>query len=57
MKSQQKSLTSAAKHGTIKVRCTCEHEFQDSRYGKGIRIANLRKAGTESSCTVCGKTH
>lgn len=32
--------------------CDCQHEFQDKRYGKGIRIYNIGK--THKSCTVCG---
>lgn len=37
--------------------CTCEHKYQDSIYGKGMRAHNPCKAGTSSvsyRCTVCG---
>lgn len=40
-----------AKTMTI-LKCSCEHKFQDSRYGKGNRLHTI---GTKSnSCTVCG---
>lgn len=39
--------------------CTCSHEDQDKRYGKGRRVMNEveRKEGraAEARCTVCGK--
>lgn len=39
--------------------CTCEHEFQDKRYGRGLRVHN-QGGGSKSStpkytCSVCGK--
>lgn len=34
--------------------CT-PHEFQDKRYGRGMRIMNPCKGGTSVRCTVCGK--
>lgn len=33
------------------LRCTCKHEFQDKRYGKGKRVFN--KTTTGYRCTVC----
>lgn len=43
------------------VPCTCDSAFQDERYGKGKRVANLTKKGTSGSeihrCTVCSKEH
>lgn len=40
----------------IKCSKNCKHEFQDSRYGAGIRVCNV--GGTKESpkyyCTVCG---
>lgn len=33
--------------------CTCSHEFQDSRYGKGKRVHNPAKKGAVIRCTVC----
>jgi ribosomal protein S14 len=44
------------------VNCSCVHEFQDKRYGKGVRIANpINKAIKEGRdahrCTVCGREH
>jgi hypothetical protein len=39
------------KKGGVKT-CTCDHKFQDARYGKGQRVFNPGK--TEAHCTVCG---
>lgn len=37
--------------------CTCEHEFQDNTYGKGMRLHNVSQGGTNKGivafCTVC----
>lgn len=46
----------------MRVNCSCVHEFQDKRYGKGVRIANpINKAIKEGRdahrCTVCGREH
>jgi len=38
--------------------CNCVSEFQDERYGRGIRVFNERIAGNKNigwRCTVCGK--
>ncbi len=40
--------------GTAIKKCSCEHEFQDERYGKGLRVHNLKKEG-KPVCTVCRK--
>ncbi len=40
------------------LRCTCIHDYQDEKYGKGNRVHNL--SGNDSSkayCTVCGTAH
>jgi hypothetical protein len=37
--------------------CSCEHAFQDARYGKGNRVMNPTKEKKTHRCTVCGKTH
>lgn len=37
--------------------CTCNHEYQDNRYGKGKRLHTVRpNYGTNGAavCTVCG---
>lgn len=34
-------------------RCSCEHKWQDKRYGKGRRVKNKTAKGTYR-CTVCG---
>jgi hypothetical protein len=37
--------------------CNCKHEFQDQRYGKGMRLHNQKNSKTagvnEWRCTVC----
>lgn len=37
--------------------CSCEHEFQDKTYGKGMRLHNVSQGGTKKGivayCTVC----
>lgn len=39
--------------------CSCEHEYQDKKYGKYKRVFNKKaKPGTGGimwHCTVCGK--
>jgi hypothetical protein len=43
---------------TKEMPCTCKSEFQDERYGKGIRVFNEKIAGSKNNgwrCTVCGK--
>lgn len=43
---------------TKKIQCGCKHEFQDKKYGKGVRIANTTaKKPTPGTvivrCSVC----
>jgi len=36
--------------------CTCKHEYQDQKYGKGMRVHNMVPDPNGSStwrCTVC----
>ena len=40
--------------GTVIKRCDCTHKYQDSIYGKQMRVKNLNTSG-DSKCTVCGK--
>ena len=47
---------------TTVLNCNCVHEFQDQRYGRGMRLANRMKQseGDKLSrwrCTVCGNVH
>jgi hypothetical protein len=28
---------------TVEIKCTCEHKYQDEKYGKGIRVANVKR--------------
>lgn len=39
--------------------CNCINEYQDKKYGKGLRVhtpVNSKKNGTSARCTVCGTT-
>lgn len=36
--------------------CSCEHAFQDERYGKGKRVCT-KMANGQYKCTVCSSTH
>ena len=41
-----------------KINCSCSHDYQDKKLGKGKRWANATtkdKSGNSSRCTVCGK--
>ena len=38
--------------------CTCRHEWQDGRYGKGMRVHNECKLSSGTlgwRCTVCSR--
>jgi hypothetical protein len=39
-------------------KCTCKHEYQDKKYGKGMRVANALQTSKQGAkkyrCTVCG---
>lgn len=43
---------------TKEIKCSCQSEYQDAKYGPGVRVFNKMK-GTEKMsggyrCTVCG---
>ena len=38
------------------IKCSCKHDYQDSVYGYGNRVANSTPSG-QLRCTVCGTTH
>lgn len=41
------------------IRCSCKHDYQDKRYGVGVRVHNPLKAtsgGLQWRCTVCETT-
>ena len=40
--------------GTTVKNCKCINEFQDSLYGKGMRLMNVREDAKGGKCTVCG---
>lgn len=35
--------------------CICEHEYQDSIYGKGKRLHNWAVKSEKWRCSVCGR--
>ena len=38
------------------IKCDCTNEYQDSKYGKGMRVFNeLSRPTPEYRCTVCVK--
>jgi len=41
---------------TVIMRCTCPHEYQDGRYGAGMRVfdVGVTATGRTGHCTVCG---
>ena len=47
--------------GAVIKKCGCKgnpshaSDFQDSRYGDGMRVYNLDQKKVEATCTVCGK--
>lgn len=42
---------------TKKIKCFCEHTFQDKQYGQGIRVMNQMVSLKQSKyrCTVCAR--
>jgi len=38
-------------------KCTCQHDYQDSVYGKNNRVHNPTGKATEIRCTVCNKNN
>lgn len=49
--------------GSVIKKCGCQSnppgisEYQDSKYGKDMRVMNLDQKKSEAVCTVCGKTY
>lgn len=41
------------------IKCSCEHKYQDEKYGLGMRVHNqihtLPTMSDQFRCTVCGK--
>lgn len=42
------------------LKCTCKHQYQDDKYGQGMRVFNIippKKGISQESyrCTVCGQ--
>lgn len=49
--------------GTVIKKCGCKStppglsDYQDAKYGEGMRVCNLDQKKTDAACTICGKTH
>lgn len=49
--------------GVVVKRCGCtgnpshSSDYQNKKYGEGMRVLNLDVKKTEATCTICGKTH
>lgn len=49
--------------GCVVKRCDCKgnpphaSNYQDQKYGEGMRLMTLDQKKTEAVCTICGKTH
>lgn len=45
--------------GIVIAKCSCHHEFQDSEYGKGLRVHSefkvLNGKPTRLRCSVCAR--
>lgn len=37
-------------------KCSCEHPYQDAKYGPGQRVHNPTKDRNVTRCTVCDRT-
>jgi hypothetical protein len=57
MSKENKPVVAASGKGSRVVSCDCNHEYQDSKYGKNRRVANNCKDGKSATCTVCGRGH
>lgn len=43
--------------GSIVLKCTCNHEFQDAEYGKSMRLHSISDDGKKAYCTVCSPSN
>lgn len=55
-------MTTETKSESTKIiRCSCPHEYQDQRYGKGRRVMNPTRKGDDKKkqyrCSVCEAVH
>lgn len=47
---------------TYRIKCKCQHNFQDKTYGVGVRVANptskqFPDGSLDVRCTVCNSVH
>jgi hypothetical protein len=52
-KKKETEITVVKASGTTRLPHNCHSPYQDSRYGRGMRIWNIGK--TVARCTVCGE--
>ena len=49
--------------GCVIKKCGCQgtnsatSDYQNKRYGEGMRVMNLDQKKTSATCTICGKEH
>lgn len=49
--------------GVVVKKCGCKgtpsncSDYQDQKYGQGMRVCNIDLKKTEAACTICGKNH
>lgn len=49
--------------GVVIKKCGCKPEpsyaaeYQNKKYGDGMRVCNVDLKKTEAACTVCGRNH
>lgn len=55
---ETKKVESAVKQSVMILKCVCQHEFQDRKYGKSMRVMNSCVVKPQQPqrfrCTVCG---
>jgi len=51
---KEETTKSTGKGDTKIITCSCHHDYQDEKYGKGRRLYNPCKDGKAHRCTVCG---
>lgn len=39
----------------MQLKCTCSNEYQDKKYGQGMRVVTPCQKEHTYRCTVCGK--
>lgn len=56
MKTETKVVVQPKKKSVVK-QCSCMHDFQDNKYGYGMRLHTVGVGeNPKCKCTVCGKS-